>query len=516
MSNSLERRFDVAIIGGGINGTSAARHLAAAGYSVVLLEKDDFGYGATSRSTRVLHCGLRFLETGEPFWRTLARPGNLLRSLESARRYMRMRSELASSIPERVFPFTCFLPVYSDDRFSSWQVSLALSVLKAIGPKDVPLAPGRLPLEQVPQHPLLRHLRDLPKLTAVHTFREYRHDWPERMAVDNAMDARRMGAVVKNYAHVTGLRRLPDGHWSLSVAEAARETTLSAKLILNTAGPWIDRVNGLANRGARSRVIGTKGAHIVLKLPDSCRGLGLVNIMRDGMPAYLVPWRQTHHFGPTDTPFDGDIDDIRVTSEEVEFLLDEVNHLIPGAGITRSHLVGTWAGVRPWTNEVQPGRKRVMHSVLHDMASDGMEGVFALTGASITSHRESGRMIVAKIRERLKPERQPVPLDYSIPRPEPGDGDGTPLLNSDPEITIQRLRHAASHEQVQHLADLLMRRVGADYAETKAVGVADRAARAVADILGWSEQRIAEEVRAYSATVERLYWPPEGTTRPPQ
>lgn len=503
MNNSKEASFDVAIIGGGINGTSAARHLAAAGYSVILLEKGDFGCGATSRSTRVLHCGLRFLETGEPFWKTLARPGNLLRSLESARRYMRMRSELASSIPERVFPFTCFLPVYADDRFSAWQVGLALSVLKAIGPKNVPLAPGRLSLEQASQHALLRHLRDRTKLTSVHTFREYRHDWPERMAVDNALDARRMGAAVRNYAAVTGLRRLSNGAWSLTVTESGRETTLEAKLILNTAGPWIDRVNGLASSNARSRVIGTKGAHIVLKLPDACRGFGLVNIMSDGMPAYLVPWRHTHHFGPTDTKFDGDIDDIRVTAEEIEFLLDEINHLIPGAGITRRHIVGTWAGVRPWTNEVQPGRKRVMHSVLHDMSDGGMDGVFALTGASITSHRESGRMIVAKIRERLTPSGQPVPFDYAIPHP-PRDS-GAPLSNSDPEITVERLRHSARNEQVAHLADLLMRRLGADYAETKGVGIAENAARAVADILGWDETRIAEEVKTYTAAVEHLY-----------
>jgi glycerol-3-phosphate dehydrogenase len=243
-------------------------------------------------------------------------------------------------------------------------------------------------------------------------------------------------------------------------------------------------------------------------LPASCRDQGLVNIMRDGMPAYLVPWRQTHHYGPTDTPFDGDLNDIRASKADVDFLLDELNHVLPGAGITRKDIVGTWAGVRPWTNEAQSGRKRVMHTTLHDMADDGMGGAFALTGASITSHRASAAMIVEAIAKRRRPARAPQVLDDRLHSTVIPDGDPTPFSNRDPSITLGHLRHAARYEEVRRLGDLLMRRTGVDYAETKAPDAARRAAEEVAAILDWDEARVTEEVEHYRRMVDRLYGTP--------
>jgi glycerol-3-phosphate dehydrogenase len=328
------------------------------------------------------------------------------------------------------------------------------------------------------------------------------------VATDNALDAKRRGATISNYTEVIGLDRQTVGSWRVAFRDAldpSQHGALIAKIIINTAGPWIDLVNRMANPEARSRTIGTKGAHIVVRLPDSCRNHGLVNIMRDGMPGYLVPWRQTHHFGPTDTPFDGDLDDICASKTDVEFLLDELNHILPGAGITSRNLVGTWAGVRPWTNEVQSGKKRVMHTTLHDMASDGMEGVFALTGASITSHRASAKMIVKAITRLQRPSRPAQLLDDDLHAPITSDDDPTPFLNNDPTVSIGRLRDAARDEEVRRLSDLLLRRTGVDYAETKGIEAAQRAADMVAPVLGWDNARVTIEVDHYRSTINRLY-----------
>jgi glycerol-3-phosphate dehydrogenase len=500
--------FDVAVIGAGINGASAAQHLAAAGYAVLIIDKGDFASGSTGRSTRLLHCGLRYLDRGEPMWRFLVRPDNLSLSVRRAREFMAARSELAATIPDRVAPFTAFVPVWAGDHYAPWQVSLALKLLAFLGPSDPPLDGRRHRIDDLPSRPLLRWLRDPGELRALYSFREYRYDWPERIAVDCVLDAERLGAEVRNYTEVVSLDATGSGAWSLGLRDATGSATVVAATVLNTAGVWVDRVNRLAAPSAKARIAGTKGAHIVVKLPDECRDLAIATFNRLGMPAYLVPWRHVHHFGPTETHFEGDVDDVRVTQEEVEFLLDELDHLLPGAGVTGKHLLNVWAGVRPLTNSDQPNRKHTLIPVIHDMAQDGMPGVLGLTGSPIVNHRQVARRITEAVRARIPPSRPAQPPAYRntfIP-----GRDAPPLTNDDPAITLGDLRHSAQHEHCMTLADLLLRRTGPGYADSKALGAAERAARAVADVLGWDEARIATEVERYRDFVRRYHQPVEG------
>ncbi len=511
------RTFDVVVMGGGVVGGSAAQHLSAAGYAVLLVDKGDFGSGSSSRSGRSLHCGLRFLEPGEgrpylvsgnsPVLKFLADPKMFLSGIGRAREAMACRSQIAGTMRARLSPETFYVPVWKGGKYRPWHIAAAFGLLKLMGPRDPSLELRRYRRPEFMDQPLIRYLRDVDRLDALTSYREYRFDWPERICLDTVLDAERLGAVVRNYTPVEGLERYEDGRWAVTMSDAAGESgtaTARAPLVLNTAGMWIDRVNRLANDGAKRRVTGTKGVHIMVKLPEDCRGQGVITELRDGNPFYIYPWRNMHFIGPTETLFEGDEDEVRATDEEIDFLLDEANHLMPGlGGLGRADICFTWAGVRPQTSA--PGYPMgVRGRQVHDLTEDGMPGILALTAGNIITHRLSGRDLRAAVKARLAPSRPPQALSYDAKPFDPAP-ESPALLNHWDGARLAHLRQAAEKEHPVNLADLLFRRVGAGWTETMAREGAQLAAETVADILGWDEARIGKEVEAYAHVLERLH-----------
>ena len=507
------RAFDVAIVGAGVSGISAAQHLAAEGYSVLIVDKGDFASGASSRSSRLLHCGLRFLEPGEGLgyrepsvWEPLFRPRNFLRNLGRARDAMAARTELSTTMPERLHGFTFCFPVYEDGPYSPWHVGLGLRLVASLAPKGgVPLGTARLSAAEASKTPLLEWLREPAKLRCVQTWREFRYEWPERIALDTILDAVRMGALARNHTPVTGLDRAGGG-WRVTLGdgfEVGAAAVVEAKCVLNTAGVWTDRVNGLGSASAGRKILGTKGCHVMVRLPPECAPYGVCTHTTGREPFYLIPWRGMHYAGPTDTAFEGDIDDVKATEAEIEHLIHEIDHLLPGAGVKRADVLFSWAGVRPLTYDADEPMGKRGHT-LHDLAADGLPGAFAMTSSPIQSHRFAGRQLSAAVGRRIAPSGARQEISYAA-KPFPEDVDSPALLNHWGGVTLSDLRHAAEREQPMTLVDLLFRRVGAGWTETMAREGAQKAAETVADILGWDEARIDAEVEAYRAHIVHLH-----------
>ncbi len=509
--------FDVAVIGAGAIGSSAAQHLAADGYRVLLVDKGDFGAGTSSRSGRMLACGIRYLEPGDglaymapgssPLWQFVRDPRQFLTGLRKARDCARSRSEIVRTMPERVEANTWFFPIYEGDKYAPWQVKFGFKLLWAIGPKDVPLDDRVLTPRQARSAPLAGMLRDPDRLRAVASFREYRFEWPERIVMDTVLDAERLGATVRNYTTVTKLQRERDERWSLDLTDSADATTkarVSADVIVNAAGVWIDKVNQLANTAAPRKITGTKGAHIMVQLPPECRRYGVITSYRDGNPFYIYPWRGMHYIGPTDTLYEGDADsEVTATEEEIRFLIDEANHLLPGLALKPKDVLFTWAGVRPQTYDPDVAMG-LRWRRMHDLGDAGMPNVLALTAGNIITHRLSGRELCQAVSARLRPSGPQKTLSYAA-KLAPGRESSPSLLNHWTGATIEDLRHAARHEHPVTLVDLLFRRVGAGWTATMAREGARHASETVAGILGWDAMRIDREVADYHAHIARLH-----------
>ena len=493
--------FDVVVVGGGAAGASATQNLAARGFRTLLVEQGDFASGTSSRSSRLLYCGLSYFSPNYPLWQAIFNPRDMMRRVQMVRLAMGCRTELASTAPERVKPYDFVFPVKKHSEYPRWKVALGYRALSLFGARKVPLAYRHDPMPGAARAGLVSFM-DPQALVGVARFREYQYDWPERICMDAVMDAERLGATVANYTRVAGFRREGDS-WCLTLedgplpgrdaAPGNRRAEVRARFLVNTAGAWVDRLLKQGPGRHPRHVIGEKGINLVVKLPDACRGQGMETITTTGEPFYLMPWGDYHFFGPTHTVFEGPPEEVRVLPEEVDFVLAEANRVFPGFRLTRDDVLYSWAGVRPRTSNASATVMRVF--TIHDLAREGLDNAIAVTGVPIMVHRHAGRSIATWVAERLTPSGRPGPLNPGAQLLPVDDG---PAIGG---VPIASLRAAARREHVRCLPDLMFRRVNMGWQVDMGLPHAEAVARAVADILGWDEARIAVEVAAYRAFV---------------
>jgi glycerol-3-phosphate dehydrogenase len=497
--------FDVAIVGGGINGASAAQQLSASGYRVLLAEQGDFADGATSRSSRLLHCGLRHLAAGSNFCSSLARPGQLLRSMTTARDDMLARDELVVSIPERLKPISFCLPIYADDCYAPWQMDAAFGVLRMMSPGGVTLDYRRYRANDLGRVPIAPWLRDPSRLRGVAVFREYLFDWPERIALDALFDARRMGARVYNYTRVEALQRSEaESRWRLALAATRRDAVsgqssagetaqVTAGLVLNLAGPWVDEIIRRAGAGVESKCAGVKGIHIALRLPQEFNDWGLFAYNSSGQPLYCLPADGMHYIGLTRSVFDGDAGTVVASDREIDWMIAQTNRCLPKLAITRADILFTWAGVNPLTRDAaNPLGSREIR--IHDLAADGLPGMLTLTGGAVMTHRRVARRLLRAVAQRLPASAPPQEPNF---RATLAQADSKHDHIEGEAVDGLKVRHCARHEQPHSLADLMIRRLGAGWSSDQGLALARPVAEAAASELGWSGARVEAELLAY-------------------
>jgi glycerol-3-phosphate dehydrogenase len=508
LSSLQDAVFDVAVIGGGINGASAAQQLAAAGYRTLIVEKGDFGSGSTARSSRLLHCGLRYLAPGRSLFEFVRHPGRFVEALRMARQAMHARHDIVRTSPSSVNRMQFCFPIYRGDRYRGWQLDAAFKLLSTLGPADLPLDYVRLAPEAAARRPLLGWLRDFEALDSVAVFREYQLDWPERICMDAVLEAERLGTVARNYTLARLISRDRSDGWSIGLRDVLTvepEIRVRAKLVLNMAGIWIDDVSRTANPCARRKVLKTKGCHIVVRLPDECRGYGIATLNSKQEPFYCIPWHDLHYFGPTETVYNGDCDRILVTEDEIAWIIGEANHLLPPLKLTRADVISTWAGVRPLTYDMTlPAGRRSRE--IHDLGSDGLPDVFAMTAGPVMTHRSAGQELVGVIRERLAPsgcERErsytPSPLRFARDR----------LVGAD-RLGPREWAALAGHVEGEHavsLTDVLFRRTGVAWRRQLGSDEVREAASVIGARLGWAPHQIEAEIEKYHAEVCALHGP---------
>ena len=485
------RRYDVLVIGGGINGAAAAQHLSAAGYDVLLVEQGDWGSGSTSRSSRMQGCGLNYFfafAPGGQLWRYALHPERAFSALGLARDAMRMRAEMLRTAPGRLRTFAWSYPIYRGGKYSGPQIKAGLRLLDALAPADGKLGRRSLSANQARTAPLLRFQRDPEDLLGAAQVTYVQYDWPERINVDVVLDAERMGATARNYTRVGTLRHAAGG-WTASLEDTlgGGAATVSAAALVNMAGIWIDGVNQLGEPAVRRLVNGNKGVHIAFQLPPECADQAVVNFSTGAEPFFCAPFGKLHYVGPTEENHTGKPGDLAVTEADVEHLVHEVQGALPGIGLRRKDVVFAWAGVRPLTYagpDFPDGRRG---RVLHDLARLGMPDAWALTGGSVMTHRISAADVVRAVGARVGPSRAAQAMSYAPP-PGPGGETGLPAA---------QLRHGVQHEHARTLADLMFRRVGLGWNATMGADQAEAAAAAVADLWGWDGARVRAEAAAY-------------------
>ena len=528
LSRLASERFDLVVIGGGINGTGIARDAAMRGLKTALVERDDFGSGTSSRSSRLIHGGVRYLEHG-----------HLHLVFESSRE----RRTLMRIAPHLVRPLRFTWPVYRGARVPRWKLNAGLFIYDALAVfRNVANHRSLDASEVAACEPLLR--RD--GLVGGAQYFDAATD-DTRLTLANAMAAEEQHAVVLN--HAEAVRFLREGERIVGAVVRAtdgdRDIEARGAVVVNAAGPWSDDVRALDERGVNPNVRATKGVHVAVSR-ERLAPRGALTLLSpiDGRVMFVLPSLATTIIGTTDTPTDERPEEVRATQEDVHYLLTTANAFFPAAKLGAGDVIAAWAGIRPliasgFTSDPASASRE------HRIDRSG-SGLISVTGGKLTTYRAMAAEVVDAVERAVgrKPTRErtahePLPggemrtLNEALRAAELEVGDAVvakrlveayggrwrevaALTASEPALARRIVRelpyllaevvHSVEREMAMTLSDVLVRRLHIAYE------IADHghaAARVVAAVLsgrlGWDGARTRVELARYDAEVERIF-----------
>lgn len=389
--------FDVVVIGGGINGVGIARETARAGLRTLLLEQNDFASGTTSRSTRIIHGGLRYLQYGEI--------GLVRESLAEREHLLRERQHLV-----RPIDFVLALP--ENAQFSSLQVRSGLWIYRQLA--------GRHPVS-VPTRQQLREIET--QLEHGHRWMLFHYDdaqceFPERLVAEWLLEAYDSGAVIRNHAKVQTVmvdRGRVQGvlfHDQLT----AEDQYVYAQWVINAAGPWADQVCASAAIDTGGPMVGgVRGSHIVLPRWPGAPESAIYTQATDGRPIFVIPWNGQMLVGTTEVPDSGDPSRVQATTPEIAYLISSLNSIFPHAQVYAADIRYAFAGVRPlqYVPDGFPNSITRRH-VLHDHRMDDAAGMFSVVGGKLTTASSLARQCLRAMGRRpAKPDENAIAIGDS-------------------------------------------------------------------------------------------------------
>ena len=525
--------FDLIVIGAGINGAGIARDAAARGLRVALVEMEDIGSGTSSWSGRLIHGGLRYLEQGD---------------IRLVRESLRERELMFRNAPHLVKPVPLMIPLYSHNKRSKWMIRAGMLSYDILS-FDKSTVTHRIlnrakTLERFP-------LIDPRGLNGSAIFMDGQVVWSERLCVEVALAAHADGARIFTHAKVDGFIETAGrvcGVYYTDMLTGTRHS-LSARLVVNAAGPWVDTVLGARRPAERRHIGGAKGSHLVLDpFPGAPKDVVYYESRADGRLVLIIPWGKRYLIGTTDNRYDADPDTARADNAEVDYLLGEVNQVIPGAGLRRQDILYTYSGVRPLPFVPDTSEWKVPRShVIHDHAPQ-RPGLLSIIGGKLTTYRSLAEETVDAVYKQLGLK---VPRCTTAKTLFPGarigdwaayraalvaqSGVSEPLVDrlisiygaragdilavgkADPALLEPfdpdsgaigaELVFTFEQEFCRTLTDALIRRIMVGLNATCGREVLGRAADILAARLGWDAARKAAEVAAYLRYIERFAVP---------
>jgi glycerol-3-phosphate dehydrogenase len=522
---------DLLVIGGGITGAGIARDAALRGIRTALVDKGDFGGATSSRSSRLIHGGLRYLEQHD------------FHLVREASRERRVLLEIA---PHLVRPLAFLFPAYRGARIPSWRLRAGMWLYDALAAfRNVRLHRWLGRRAVLKAEPGLRERG----LVGAALYYDAQAD-DARLVLATIRSAAQAGALVANYAEVTGLVR-PDGRMRGAVVRdvlGGESRTVRALTVVNATGPWVDALRRLDDPHAPPLLRLTKGAHVAVPRArlGNMHAVTLTSPL-DGRVMFVLPWGDLSYVGTTDTDDAAPPEDVRASGSDVVYLLRSANAFFPQARLAPDDVICTWAALRPL---LAPERELAASAVPREhRLVESASGLITIAGGKLTTFRVMGRDVVDRVAQRLhdldgRPVPRRPPTDrLPLPGGEARDLDvlveaararevpeatarhlvqaygseapavvnlverdralGTAIIAGRPEIWAE-VTHAVEREMALRLADVLTRRLHL-FSETRdqAVPATGAVADRLGDLLGWDAARRGEEIADYLRDVAR-------------
>jgi glycerol-3-phosphate dehydrogenase len=426
VADSTQTTYDLAVIGGGINGCGIARDAAGRGLSVFLCEKGDLGGATSSASTKLIHGGLRYLEYYE---------------FRLVREALAEREVLLHAAPHIIWPLRFVLP-HTPDLRPAWLIRLGLFVYDHLG--------GRRSLPGTRSLDLSRDAAGRPLKGNLRTAFEYSDCWVEdsRLVVLNAMDAATHGATVRTRAELVSAQRSAEA-WHLKIAEDGRSTheEVSARALVNAAGPWVGELLQRLQHTAEPKVRLVKGSHIIVpRLFEHDRAYILQN--DDGRIVFAIPYeRDFTLIGTTDVDYNGDPGAVAITDGETGYLCAAVNRYF-SRQVAPGDVVASFAGVRPLYDDGASEAKAATRDYVLDYdEAGGLAPVLNIYGGKITTYRRLAEEAIHRLADRFPTMSGPWTRHVPLP------GGNFPVGGFEAEV--KRLRAACPVIEADHARRLV-------------------------------------------------------------
>lgn len=371
-----EEEFDIAVIGGGITGAGVARDAAGRGLRVALVEAGDFAEGTSSRSSKLIHGGIRYLEKLEF--------GLVFEALSE-------RARLFEMAPHLVHPLRFLIPIYRTGRVPAWKMALGMMVYDALSLYEAPELHEHLTVDDVARHfPTLR-TRDL---TGGFAYSDAYMD-DDRLAIETVRSAIRYGAVPVNHVRALGLTSGRQGGRILECEDRIKgdKFGLRARHVVSCAGPWTDRVCEALFRSRSRHLRPSKGVHITFAR-DRFPLEEAVVMAAEKRIVFAIPREEMVIVGTTDTDFAADPATVRAEPDDIRYLLDVVGDYFPGAGLKASDILACYAGVRPLIDDgaqTESGTSRE-HAIWTESGT-----VTFVAGGKYTTYRRMAEQVVKEV-----------------------------------------------------------------------------------------------------------------------
>lgn len=401
VSQLQSRNFDLLIIGGGITGAGAARDAAARGMSVALIEGNDFASGTSSRSSKLIHGGIRYLENLE---------------FKLVFEALNERTRLFEMAPHLVHHLRFMLPLYEDSRVGMMKMGMGMWLYDALSLFQAPELHERLDAgESIDRMPSLR----AEKLKGSYIYSDgYMDD--DRLVHETLRSAHEKGAVCANFVQAVGAVFGSDGRVHKTVAKdrlTGKEFEISARHVISSVGVWTDDLGHRLFKEWKNILRPTKGVH--LTLPKNRLPLSSAVVMaaeKSNRIVFGIPRHDMIIIGTTDTDFKESPDEVLATKEDVSYLLEITGHYFPGARIKESDLIASYAGVRPLVHDgsSSEGKTSREHTIFNDP-----RGITFVAGGKYTTYRLMARQVIDQAllefttedRVKFKPADTTVPLN---------------------------------------------------------------------------------------------------------
>jgi glycerol-3-phosphate dehydrogenase len=513
--------FDILIVGGGITGAGIARDASMRGYQVALIDKGDFASGASSKSSKLVHGGVRYLELFE-----------FSLVFEASRE----RRTLWNIAPHLAQPLPFLFPVYRDARWSPWMIDLGLWMYDGLS-----LFRNFKRHEMFSNSEIARRMPgiDVKNIDGGAHYYDGQVD-DARLTLETMRAAHRHGAAIASYVQVDELLKKDGKVVGVKAHDTRRgeQIEIHARVVVNATGPWTDTLLQLDDPQSPQRMRPTKGVHVFVPR-EKIGGDSAITFPAhsDGRLMFVIPWGNFSIIGTTETDYAGDFDQVHADAADVDYVIAAAQHAFPGAPLQRSDVISTYAGLRPLV--LQQGKSATRTSREHEIWTTP-SGLVTIAGGKLTTYRSMAEELVDVVAKQLRAEFNIAPKQPCMTARVPlVEVEATLSTDGLPPDVIEHLNHAhgpetgrvvelaqrdarlvqpiveglpyiwaevpyaMEQEMAMTVSDILARRMHV-LNESRDLGMsaAPLVAKQLGDFLDWNQAEIERELRRYQEQVE--------------